>query len=194
MKNKLALENNFLFLELPEAISNLKERISRSGKRKHLMIILSKKIMSVANQIADACGVSEVITFYGAVRLVNRNFNEIQFDLNTVRESGRDVPQDFIFHEERNLKARMISWYQGIYNELTPIYPDRGVILADFLLSDGLEFRHTRDILNLSVDNKALDIKKENTDAANEARRFIYLHSVQGDGDGVNMIIQQPVG
>ena len=186
-EKSVLLENNFLFLDLEQAIYHLNEQISRYEERKYLMIVLSEAVMSVSNQIAKASGISDVLSFDSASRPANRPTNEIPFDFDVVKESGRDLPQDFIVHEERNLKAKMISWYTDIYKEISSKHPDRSIILVDALTSDGSEFRQRQD----SVDeNKMIETRSKHNDVPNVARQFVYLHLVQRDGDGINIIIE----
>src|SRR6187455_264695 len=97
VENRVLLENNFLFLDLEQAIYRLTERISRYEERKYLMIVLSEEVMSVSKQIAKASGIRDVLTFDSGTRPATRATNEIQFDFDVVKESGRDLPQDFIF-------------------------------------------------------------------------------------------------
>lgn len=188
MKNSVVLENNFLFLDLAEVIDNLIERISRSAERNYLMIVLSDKVMSVANRIARATGISDVLSFYRRNRLIDRILNEIQFDFDIVKKPGRDLPQDFILHEERNLKAKMISRYTDIYKEISAMHPSRAIILVDSLTSDGSEFRQRQDGVD---ENKMVDTDSDKRAVSNVAKQFVYLHLIQGDGDGINMIIEQ---
>src|SRR5687767_11056961 len=129
MKNSIVVENNFLFLDIAQAIHHLNERASRYEQGKCLMAVLTDEVMSVSKEIGKACGIDQVILFDGETSRINSSSNNVEFDLNVVKDSGRDIPQDFIFHEERNLKAKMISSYEPIYNELSSKYPNQEIIL-----------------------------------------------------------------
>lgn len=187
MKNSVVSENNFLFLDLTQAICYLNERILRS-ECNYLIIVLSEQVMSVSNQIAEASGISDVLLFDSGIRPATLPTNEIQFDFHIVKESGRDLPQDFVFHEERNLKAQMISRYKDIYKEISSKHPNRAIILVDSFISNGSEFRQRQDSLD---ENKMVDIDSDKREVSNVSRQFVYLHLIERDGDGINMIIEQ---
>jgi hypothetical protein len=188
MKNRLVSENNFLFLDLAEAISHLNERILRNEQHNYLMIVLSEEAMSVANQIAKASGIKDVLSFDRGSRPATRPTSKIQFNFNLVKESGRDLPQDFVFHEERNLKAKMISRYRHVYKEISSKHVNRAIILVDSLTNGGFEFRQGPDSLD---ENKMIEINPNKSEASNVDRQFVYLHLIEEDGDGINIIIEE---
>jgi hypothetical protein len=148
--------------------------------------------VSAANQIAEALGLGVVLPLAGEIRPTTRPANEIQFDFNIIKESGRDLPQDFILHEERNLKAKMMFWYQRIYKERSSQYPNDLIILVDALTNDGFEFRQREDSLGQSGENRMGEPDSNSSAASKVAKRFVYLHLIHKDGDGINMIIEQP--
>lgn len=190
MKNSPVVENNFLFLDVEQAISYLNERILRYKQRNYLMIVLSEEALSAGNQIASASGLSVALSLVSESRPTRRPTNEIPFDFNIVKGSGRDLPQDFVVHEERNLKAKMIAWYERIYKETSSRHPGNALILVDALTNDGFEFRQREDSLDQS-ENRMAEPDSNHRAPVRVARRFIYLHSIHKDGDGINMIIEQ---
>jgi hypothetical protein len=157
------------------------------------MTALSEEALSVANQIARASGLSVVLSLVSGIGPTTRPTNEIPFDFNIVRESGRDLPQDFIFHEERNLKAKMMSWYKHVYREISSRYPDNTIILVDALTNDGFEFRQREGRFDQSEKNRMTEPDSNSGGALKVTRNFVYLHLIDRDGDGINMIIEEPL-
>src|SRR5688572_29330971 len=100
-ENNVILENNALFLEIDQAVPELTERPRQYGDREVLMVVLSQSAMPVASKIARFLKLN--LTFSPGENVTNQfPIETIKFDFKMVKESGRDMPQDFMFHEQRN--------------------------------------------------------------------------------------------
>jgi hypothetical protein len=181
-------ENNLLFLGIEEAISQLNERILHYGHDRHLLVALSPDAMHIAIQLASASGLDVALSDKSVPSTFPKNV--VKFQFNIVKESGRDLPQDFVFHEERNLKAKMISFYEDIYDEIGSQYPNDRIILVDALTNNGAEFRRKEGIIELTKVTEIVE-QRPNDGPTSIDRHFIYLHQTNGSRDGINMMLEQ---
>src|SRR5688500_376035 len=102
-ENKIVLENKSLFMELDQAVAQLDEVILCEGSKEFLMVVLCEDALPISNEIARRLELN--LTFL-AVDLNMKDAESVDkgipvdFDYGIVKESGRDMPQDFIFHQE----------------------------------------------------------------------------------------------
>ena len=132
----MVLENASLFLDLDQGILQLASYISHCPNSGVLMVVICQDAMSVANQIA---GKLKMNVMFSAVDLNIKTIESrdtslpVDFDYDVVRESGRDIPQNFIVHQEQNLRMNLISIYAETYESLAKTYPDKLIVLVDQL-------------------------------------------------------------
>jgi hypothetical protein len=195
-ENNVVLENKSLFLALDQAVSELSERLMQHGQHDLLMVVLTQDAMPVASQIAKLLELN--LTFSLVEENIKHPFSidSIKFDFSMVKESGRDLPQDFIFHQERNLKATLKSIYEAVYKEISSKYPSKIIILVDELIKNGSEFlpAFIQDIAGQSDGERTSNPDLNFDGALKVDRRFIYLHSTDKHMKSVDIIIEQGVG
>ena len=175
-KNNMVLENTSLFLDLDQAVQQLAELIVRYEHSDLLMAVLCQDAMPVANQIARELGLnlafSDVdINTEAATRL--DKVNPVDFDYGMVKESGRDIPQDFIVHQEQNLRTNLISIYDKAYEKIINKYPDKMIIMVDQLTNIDAAFFPCPN-------PKHIDQSGGNSFSTPAVRRFILLHAAKG--------------
>lgn len=102
-ENTIALDNTSLFLDLDQAVLRLAELISLYEQNNILMIVICQDAMPVANQIAGKLGLALIfspVDLKTKTAESQRKNNPVDFDYDIVKESGRDVPQNFIVHQD----------------------------------------------------------------------------------------------
>jgi hypothetical protein len=195
-ENNMVLENKSLFQAIDQAISELTERQMQSGQRDLLMVVLSQDAMPVACQMARSLELN--LTFSIVEQRVKHPcaVDPIEFDFNMVKESSRDLPQDFIFHQERNLKTTLKSIYDGIHKEMSSKYPNEAIILVDELINDGSEFRPAfmQDIAVRPEGDRISNTDPNCGGTLQVGRRFVYLHSSDDHMEGVHLIVEHRDG
>jgi hypothetical protein len=172
-KNNMVLENASLFLDFDQAISQLTELILRCEHSDLLMVVRCQEAMPVANQIARELSLSVVFSASSVdteTRPCLDIASPIYFDYEMVKESGRDLPQDVILHEEKNLRANLISIYEKTYEEIVSDYPGKIIIMVDELTNIDAAFfpRLTGNYMEQSSGNGFSEPV---------TRRFIFLHA-----------------
>jgi hypothetical protein len=189
--NILAQENTLLFLNISDAISQLDLKIQQYQRRKYLMVVLSQDALPVANQIARASKLR--ITSFGTEELRTAKISKdvLEFDISVVNGASRDVPQDFIFHSERILKAKLSAFYEMKYEEVRALYPNDEIILLDALMHDGVKFRLKKEIGYQSEEVTKPELNFYGDVVSKVNKSFVYLHSISKNRDGINMIIEQ---
>jgi hypothetical protein len=171
-ENTIVLDNASLFRDLDQAVLQLAELISLYEHRSILMVVICQDAMPVASQIAGKLGLTLV---FSAVDLntetaeFQRKNNPVDFDYDIVRESGRDVPQNFIIHQQQNLRMNLKSIYAVTYEAMIKIYPDKLIILVDQLTNINATF------FPCLTQNHA-DQSTGNSFSIPAIRKFIFLH------------------
>jgi hypothetical protein len=101
------------------------------------MIVLCHDVMPMANQIGSKLGLTPIFSaghFTSKVELEGNGKGVlVDFDYDMIKKSARDIPQDFIFHQEQNLRKNLISFYTKEYEELIKTFPGKLIILMDKL-------------------------------------------------------------
>ena len=175
-KNNMVLENTSLFLDLDQAVPQLAELISQYENSDVLMVVLCQEAMPVANQIARRLWLN--LTF-SPVDLKTKTADSldkvipIDFDYGMVKESGRDIPQDFIVHQQQNLRANLISIYTKTYESITKTYPDKLIILVDQLTNIDAAFF-------ACLTQKYTQQSGGNSFSIPAIRQFVFLHASNG--------------
>ena len=121
-ENTIALDNTSLFLDLDQAVLRLAELISLYEQNNILMIVICQDAMPVANQIAGKLSLALIfspVDLKTKTAESQRKNNPVDFDYDIVKESGRDVPQNFIVHQEQNLRTNLKSIYTEMYEAMT---------------------------------------------------------------------------
>jgi hypothetical protein len=188
-ENNVALSNTSLFLDLDEAVSQSAERILGCEHSDLLMVVLSLDAMPVANQIATELGLN--LAFSAAdinAKAGLEKVNPVDFDYGMVKESGRDIPQDFIVHQERNLRSGLLSIYEKIYESMVRKYPGKVIIMVDQLINIGARFFP-------SLTRKYMHQSGGNSFSVPSVRRFIFLHAANRNSEntitpGFDIIIE----
>jgi len=142
-ENNTVLENTSLFLDLDNAISQLEDVMSHYKRHEFLMVVLCEDAMPIANEVARRLGLN--LTFSAVDLNVNEAYSvdkgiPVDFDYGMVKESGRDIPQDVIIHQERNLRSDLIAMYNATYGSIRKTYPGRLIILVDQLTNINAAF------------------------------------------------------
>jgi predicted phosphoribosyltransferase len=139
----MVLENNSLFLDIDQAIHQIAERIAGNDMNDLLVVVLSKNVFPVADQMAKRLGLNifflEEESFRGTIDPLSES-SVINFEYNIINDSGRDLPRDFIYHQEQNLRANLVSIYAETYRNVASKFPANSVILVDELRSNGKQF------------------------------------------------------
>jgi hypothetical protein len=141
--NNMVLENTSLFFELDRAIPQLEEMIFHYKHSDLLMVVLCQEAMPVASQIARRFGLNLIfspVDINTELRGSLRRGVPVDFDYTLVKESGRDIPQNFIVHQEQNLRTNLLSVYTEAYKSISNIYPGKLIILVDQLTNIDSEF------------------------------------------------------
>jgi hypothetical protein len=105
-----------------------------------------------------------------------------------VKESGRDIPQDFILHQEQNLRMNLISFYTKAYEGLIKTLPGKHIILVDKLTNINTTFFSCVTQTNTYQSGG-------NSFSMPAVRHFIFLHvsnakSLESMTNGLDMIIE----
>jgi hypothetical protein len=172
-ENNMVQENTSLFLDLEQAVSQSAELMLHCERSDLLMVVLCQDAMPVANQIARELALNlvfsaEDINTETSARV--DNVNPVDFDYGMVKESGRDLPQDFIVHQEKNLRANLISIYEKTYENIVSKYPGKVIIMVDQLTNIDAAFFPCATRKNMHQSG-------ENDFSVPAIRRFIFLHS-----------------
>jgi hypothetical protein len=179
-ENTIALDNTSLFLDLDQAVLRLAELISLYEQNNILMIVICQDAMPVANQIAGKLGLAlsfSPVDLKTKTAESQRKNNPVDFDYDIVKESGRDVPQNFIAHQEQNLRTNLKSIYTEMYEAMTNTYPDKLIILVDQLTNINAAFFPC-------LTQKHKDQSSANSFSIPAIRKFIFLHvSDEKSGD-----------
>jgi hypothetical protein len=142
-ENTTVLENASIFLNVDQAVPQLAERISLYEKRSVLMVVICPDAIPAANQIAGELGLNLI---FSAVDLNTKTAGSlvtgfpVDFDYDIVKESSRDIPQNFIVHQEQNLRTNLKIVYTDIYQSLTRKHPGKLIILVDQLTNINAAF------------------------------------------------------
>jgi hypothetical protein len=191
-ENNMVIENASLFLDLDPAVSQLADIMSHYESNEFLMVVLCEDAMPVANEIARML---ELNLIFSAVDLNVKptdSFKKdipIDFDYGIVKGSGRDIPQDFIFHQEQNLRSTLIAVYKETYESITKAYPDKLIILVDQLINSDASFFPC-------VIHKDAKYSGGNAFSNPVIRQFVFIHaSLRTSGDmrtqGFDIIVKQ---
>jgi hypothetical protein len=171
-ENNTVLENASLFLNLDQAVPRLAERISLYEHSSVLMVVICQEAMPVANQIAGALGLNLIFSAIDPnTKTTESQVKDIpvDFDYDTVKESSRDIPQDFIVHQEQNLRTNLKSIYTEIYESLTRKHPDKLIILVDQLTNINAAFFPC-------LTQKYTDHSGGNSFSMPAIRKFVFLY------------------
>ena len=175
----MVLENTSLFLDLHQAVPLLAEFISHFENSDALVIVICQDAMPVANQIAGKLGLNLIFSAVGLDAKTAESEETgipVHFDYGVVKESGRDIPQNFIVHQEQNLRTNLISLYMKTYEALTKTYPDNLVILVDQLTNiDTAVFP--------CLTQNSPDQSAGNSFSIPAIRKFIFLHISTGKSE-----------
>lgn len=193
-ENNTVLENTSLFLDLDNAISQLGDVVSHYKRDEFLVVVLCEDAMPVATEVARRLGLNltfsvndlNVIT----ADMLNRNIRA-DFDYGMVEGSGRDIPQDFIFHKEQSLRADLIALYKETYGSMNKTYPGKLIILVDQLTNINASFfscqasKNANQVVGNTFSNPAI-------------RDFVFMHArIENPSDlvthGLDMMIRQVV-
>lgn len=166
-------ENTCLFVKLDDAVAQVAQFMTHFENIEVLMVALCQNAMPVANEIALTLRLNLI---FSAVDL-NTKTAEFQdkripvaFDYGIVKESGRDIPQNFIVHQEQNLRTDLISVYTQTYEKLRRTYPDKLIILVDQLTNIDAAFFQC-------VNRNITDQVEGNSFSIPTIRHFIFLHA-----------------
>jgi len=187
----MILENTSLFLDMEDAVQHLAERLTGKDSNDFLFVVLTKDAKPVADQIAMRLGISVTLSpaeenaeMAGAISMVS-------FDYSTIHNSGRDLPQDFIFHQEQNLRANLMFLYSDTYKSMATKFPGKTVILVDEL-SNNEDHISSLDQNSKQSERISLTVPTDAPASLNEisnpGKRFILLHA--GKDDSANEIAQ----
>jgi hypothetical protein len=188
----MVLENTSLFFELDRAIPQLAEMISHYEDSDLLMVVLCQDAMPVASQIAKRFGLNLIFSTVDINTELRGSLNSgipVDFDYTLVKESGRDIPQNFIVHQEQNLRTNLLSVYTEVYKSITNIYPGKLIILVDQLTNIDSEF--------LPCPAQRYSHQSGgNSFSIPEIRKFVFLHVSESEPgsaitQGLDMIIEQ---
>jgi len=134
------MEDASLFLDIDYAVRHLKERLTGRNNDDFLFVVLTEDAMPVADQIAKRLGINITLSPAEGSTEMTEATNMMSFDYNKINNSGRDLPQDFIFHQEQNLRAKLLSLYADTYENVSINFPEKVVIMVDELDYDGDQF------------------------------------------------------
>jgi hypothetical protein len=190
-KKNILIENHLLFLDIPQAVSRLTEEILHHEKSNHLIVVLSPYVVPVANQIARASKLRITVAPVGEIKVAGLTRDQFEFDFILVKASGRDLPQDFILHQERNLRAKLSSFYGAAYQKISAQYPNYEIVLVDGLVHDGIKFRALQGAVCQSGDGGMFLTDSYVGGTSNLNRQFVYFHALGKKGNGINMMIEQ---
>jgi hypothetical protein len=189
-QNNLVLENTSLFLDLDQAILQLADVISHYNRNELLMVVLCEDAMPLANVISRRLGLDLTFSTVDLNRKTGDSVVKaipVDFDYGMIKGSGRDIPQDFIVHQEQNLRSNLIASYKATYESITKTSPDKLIILLDRLTNIDAAFypcltqNYTSQSGGDTFSNSAM-------------RQFVFMHArmeVSGEvtTHGVDMII-----
>jgi predicted phosphoribosyltransferase len=203
----MVLENTSLFLDMDQAVHQIAERMTGNDVNDFLVVVLSRNVFPVADQMAKRVGLN--IFFLGAERFtgtidpLNEN-SVVNFDYNTINDSGRDLPRDFIYHQEQNLRANLVSIYAEMYKSVASKFPANTVILVDELRSNGKQFLPSlakQEIQETGKINESLPaiIPGAARNDNKPVTLFVFLHmgnedSVYRPFQGFDIIVEKIVG
>src|SRR5688572_5538235 len=177
-KNSVVLENTSLFLDLDQTVHQLAEFISHFENSDILVTVLCQDAMPVANRIARKLELTLIFSDVGlnAKTAESGKGIPVHFDYGIVKESGRDIPQNFIVHQEQNLRTNLICLYMETYEALTKTYPDKLVILVDQLTNIDTAFFPC-------LTHNYPDQSGGNSFSIPAIRKFVFLHSANGKSE-----------
>ena len=188
----MVLGNTSLFLSIDEAVHQLADQSTEYENNHFLIVVISQDAMPAADQIAKRLGMEIV---FSAVEKNTETADSlhtisvVSFDYNMINGSGRDIPQDFICHQEQNLRANLSCIYAETYRSIASKFPGKVVILVDELTNNGDEFlpSMTKDLrqqpgrISLAVPRITPGIVCSN---GRKDKKFVFLHV--GYGDSMN--------
>ena len=176
-KKNILIENHLLFLDIPQAVSRLTEEILHHEKPNHLIVVLSPYVVPVANQIARASKLRITVAPVGEIKVAGLTRDQFEFD--------------FILHQERNLRAKLSSFYGAAYQKIRAQYPNYEIVLVDGLVHDGIKFRALQGAVCQSGDGGMFLTDSYVGGTSNLNRQFVYFHAIGKKGNGINMMIEQ---
>jgi hypothetical protein len=190
-ENNIVLENTSLFLDLDQAVPQLAERISHLQYSSVLMVVLCQDAMPVAKQIAATLGFNLIFSAIDLNRKTPESLDigiPLNFDYGIVKESGRDIPQNYIVHQEQKLRMNLVSIYSQAYETFTKTYPDKLIVLVDQLTNIDAAFFQC-------LTQKDKQQSAGRSFSVPSIRQFIFLHVANGKSEdsvthGIDMIIE----
>jgi hypothetical protein len=181
-ENNMVIENTSLFLDLNQAVRRLAERVMGYEHSEVLMVVLCQDAMPVANKIARRLGLNLMFTAVEADIDLTDAISGVNFDYSMVEESGRDIPRDFIYHQEQSLRSNLMSIYEETYNGARSKFPDKFIILVDELTNNGTKFlpSHTQNHSRESEENSSSMLELPPEQPFKRNRHFVFLHACSG--------------
>jgi len=167
-QGNLAIENILVILDLDQAIAHLKRWMMLSRTNAYLLVVLSDKASQAVNRLAHALKLN-VTTFAAPDTIVN-------IDINVVN-TGRDLPQDVISQDARNLKTKLILSYRSVYRQVSSRYPNEKVILVDELTKSLSTFHLDELISSQATPRSVLDPTSNVKNTMEQSNRSVYFHS-----------------
>jgi len=171
-ENTFVLDNAALFLDLDQAVQQLTNLISLYEHSSILMIVICQDAMPVASDIAGQLGLNMIfssVSLNGKTAVSQDKGIPVDFDYDKVKESGRDLPQNFIVHQEQNLRTNLESIYTEVYEAMIKTYPDKLIVLVDQLTNINAAFFPC-------LTQKRTDQAAANSFSIPAIRKFIFLH------------------
>ena len=169
----MVLENSF-FLDIDQAASQLAEVMSHYEHNDFLVVVLCDEAMRVANEIARRLKLNLIFT---PVDLNTKTAGSVDkpisvdFDYGMVKESGRDIPQDFILHQEQNFRSDLVSVYRDTYESISKTHPDKLIVLVDHLTNMNTA------LFQCLTQKKSPYQSGYNSFSSPTTRQFVFLHT-----------------
>jgi hypothetical protein len=180
-QGNLVVENILLYLQVDQAVTHLKQWINKNANDEHILVILSEKASQTAHQLAQALKLR--LAKYATKDTTTSS------DINVVSKTWRDLPQDVISQDARDLKSKLIFSYKAIYRQVCASYPNEVVILMDELVNERSDFVEATDLPQGIQRN--LPDQPSTVNTASEPRRFVYIHSASNNHDGIDIIVEE---
>ena len=196
----MVMEDVSLFLDINYAVHHLAERLIGKNNNDFLLVVLTNDAMPVADKIAKRLGLNIKLSPAEENTEMTEAASMVSFDYNRINNSERDLPQDFIFHQEQNLRAGLTLLYADTYENVTIKFPEKVVILVDELKYNDDQFHSSLSQRAKQSERISLPLPKDTPGAADKInetnKRFVLLHvgdlqSKGETGEGFDIIIEE---
>jgi len=177
-------QNISFFTDVDHAVNQLGERLRSYDEC--LIVVMSKSVMTVAVGIAKALGINVRSVTAENDAEMGDIMSGASYDYKTINTSGRDIPQNFIYRQEQNLRANLRDAYARTDKSMAIKFPGKVVILVDELKNNGTQFltplkKNSAPPERITLSAPTGTLEESNLDKSN--MRFVLVHAANQDSE-----------